>query len=306
MMPKLTICTISYNRPQELLEMLQSLQPQMPYAEVVKEVIILNNGSTDNYDQVEAFIKAHPELLIKYLRSEENLGVARGKTLVLKAAQTPYIMVLDDDAEFDKPGDFQKMVEIMEEPYFVEHNTAIVTIGIWYHATRERQINAFPHKNYEVYKHKPRFLTSYFLGGGSIVRKDALEAVDYYRHDIMYGMEEYDLGYRLINAGYTLGYDDAVRMWHKESPYGRVTSNEKNALMWHNKARIVWIFFPKIYFYTTSIMWGIRYLAKTNFDIKGWWQNIKKIKQTINNTPREPIGQQGMEYIKAVGTRLWY
>ncbi len=302
----LSIVAISYNRPQELLELLQSLLPQYPYEDIVREVIILNNGSTVDYSAVAAFVNQHPELLIQYHHSDENLGVAKGKTWVLKKAQAPYIMVIDDDAEFNKPGDFRKIAAILEKPFFKENNTAIVTIGIYYHSTKERQINAFPHKQYEQYKSKPYFLTSYFLGGGSVVRKEAIAAVDYYRHAIMYGMEEYDLGYRLINAGYTLGYDDDVLVWHKESPLGRVSSNEKHALMWHNKARIVWIFFPKLYYYTTNLMWGLRYLLKSKGDIKGWWNNIRKIKKTIAATPREPIQEKGLQYIKKVGTRLWY
>lgn len=306
MAPKLTICTISYNRPQELLEMLHSLIPQLPYADVVKEVIILNNGSTEDYSQIEFFVQSHPELLITYQKSDTNLGVSKGKSLVLRKASTPYIMVLDDDAEFDHPGDFKKMVEIMEKPFFVENNTAIVTIGIWYHSTRERQINAFPHKKYEEYKDKPYFLSSYFLGGGSIVRKDAVEKVGYYKHDILYGMEEYDLGYRLLNAGYTLGYDDAVRMWHKESPMGRVAPKEKQALMWHNKARIVWSFLPKKYFYTTNILWGARYLLKTKLDWSGFIANCKKIKHMKNNTPREEVSPEVLRYLKSVEARLWY
>lgn len=304
--PKLSIVVISYNRPQELLELLESLLVQYPYQDVVKEVIILNNGSTDDYANAELFIQQHPQLLIQYHKSTVNLGVAKGKTWVLEKASAPYIMVIDDDAEFNQPGDLKKIAAILEKPYFIENNTAIVTIGIYYHSTRQRQINAFPHKQYEQYKDKPYFLTSYFLGGGSVVRKEAVEKVNYYRHAIMYGMEEYDLGYRLIDAGYTLGYDDDVLVWHKESPLGRVSDNEKLALMWHNKARIMWIFFPKLYYYTTSFMWGLRYLVKTKGDMEGWVKNIKKLKNTISKTPREPINGNALAYIKRVGTRLWY
>lgn len=304
--PTLSIVAISHNRPQELLELLQSLLVQYPYEDVVKEVIILNNGSTADYSKVASFVAEHPELLIQYSTVNENLGVAKGKTWVLERASAPYIMVVDDDAEFNKPGDLKKIAGILEKPFFVENNTAIVTVGIYYHSTRQRQINAFPHKNYKEFKDKPYFLTSFFLGGGSVVKKEAVAKVDYYRHEILYGMEEYDLGYRLIHAGYTLGYDDEVLVWHKESPLGRVSSNEKLALMWHNKARIMWIFFPALYYHTTSLLWGIRYLIKTKGDFKGWWQTIKKIKNTIKETPREPINEAGLQYINRVDSRLWY
>lgn len=306
MQPNLAICVITFNRTDNIIALIHSVLQQEDYEQSVVEFLILNNGSNIDYSAVETLIAAHPRLKIKYIYSDVNLGVPGGRNHLMKLATAPYILIIDDDVEFSKSDDLKRLNTLFEDPYFVENNVGIIALNVHYFANNQPQINAFPHKQYEAYKDKPRFLTGHFIGAANLNKRSAVIDAGYYGEGIFYGMEEYELSFKLIEKGYTIAYDNAVTILHKESPEGRIESNAKHAMMWHNKAMVFWRFLPKMYFYTTNVMWGLRYLLKTKFDFSGWWQNVKKIKHTISHTPREPINAKGMEYIKAVGARLWY
>lgn len=304
--PNLSICAISYNRCQELLDMLKSLKKLNHYAEIVKECIIMNNASTENYEPVRTFVNTHPELRINFIDANINWGVSRGKSKVMKLATGKYLLVVDDDVEFNDENDLLRFANLFNKQQYIDNNTAIINVGIFYHSTKERQITAFPHKKVSKYINKEWFLTSHFIGAAAIFRKDVAEQLNYYRHDIIYGSEEYDIGYRAIDLGYSIAYDGSITVWHKESPKGRVTPNEKQALMWHNKTRIVWSFLPIKYFYTTFILWGLRYLLKSKFDFNGFFKTAKAILKMTKETPRSPLNSNAIKYLSSVEARLWY
>jgi glycosyltransferase involved in cell wall biosynthesis len=55
----LSLIIITYNRPDDLLELLQSLRKEADITPL-KEVLILNNASTVSYEKAENFIAEEP------------------------------------------------------------------------------------------------------------------------------------------------------------------------------------------------------------------------------------------------------
>lgn len=96
---QISLIIISYNRPADLLELLQSLQQQADQSGL-REVLILNNASTVSYSSIETFIQANPAIPIRYIVSEENLGVSRGRNRLMQEAAGEWLLVLDDDIVF--------------------------------------------------------------------------------------------------------------------------------------------------------------------------------------------------------------
>jgi GT2 family glycosyltransferase len=82
---KVSVIIITYNRPADLLELLQSLTSQNDLGKL-GEVLVLNNASTVPYTNVESFIGEHPELKIQYIISNENLGISRGRNKLMQMA----------------------------------------------------------------------------------------------------------------------------------------------------------------------------------------------------------------------------
>lgn len=306
MQPTISILIITYNRVADTLALLENLKSQIGLNQFVGEILLLNNASTISYKKIEYFVQFNPNMVIEYISHSENLGVAGGRNFLIQKAKFPYLLVLDDDVEFLNNNAIENISKLWEQIQFKENNTAVITLNIHYFDTKQAQVTAFPHKNYQEYKNKPWFLTYYFIGAAHIMRKDLFEKTGFYPEDFFYGMEEYDLSYRILNAGYSLGYDNSVIVLHKESPLGRVPNKEKLGMMWFNKCKVAWRYLPNKYFYSTAIMWSIQYLKKTKFDLRGFFKTWRKILNISKSTPSNKISENALAYLRKVNARLWY
>lgn len=301
----LSLIIITYNRPDDLLELLQSLRKEADITPL-KEVLILNNASTVSYEKAESFIAENPDLKINYILSSENLGVSRGRNKLMAMAGGELLLVLDDDIVFHSIDSLSKIAGVFEKDFFRQANTGIITFRVIYYETKEQQQTALPHKRFEEYRDKPVFLTSYFTGCSHVLKKEVLAKTGLYPEDFFYGMEEYDLSYRIIKAGYTLGYDNAVTFEHKESPKGRQPNYQKLASQWVNKSKVARRYLPFIYYLTTMLGWSWEYLKKAGGHwgtyFKSWGEALK-----VGFTEkRNPVGKEALTYLKKVKARLWY
>ncbi len=301
----ISLLIITFNRPDDLLDLLTSLRKQQDISSL-KEVLILNNASTTPYTAVEAFISSNPDLKINYMLSDENLGVSRGRNKLMSIATGEQLLVLDDDMLFCQPDDLQKIATVFDKPFFTAANTGVITFRVIYHETKQQQKTALPHKKFEEYKDKPMFLTSYFTGCAHLLQKKVLQDTGLYPEDFFYGMEEYDLSYRITKAGYSLGYDNIVTLEHKESPRGRQPNYQKLASQWVNKSKVAYRYLPFIYYLTTMIAWSMEYARKA----KGHWGRFfscwgKALKIPFKEK-RNYVGNKAMQYLRSVKARLWY
>lgn len=303
--PSLSILIITYNRCDDCLALLKNLEGQHQVNEFAGEILLLNNNSSDSYQPVLDFIR-NSLLPIKYIQHQENLGVAGGRNFLIERAQFPYLLVLDDDVEFDRPDAIRTIAGLWNKEIYQKNNTAVITLNIHYYETRERQRNALPHKNYKEYKDKDCFLTYYFTGAAHLMKKELFEKTGYYPQDFFYGMEEYDLSYRIVDAGYTLAYDSSVLVWHKESALGRMPNREKLKMMWYNKSVVAWKYLPEKFYHSTARMWGLYYLRHSGFDLKGFFENRKKITTIPKKVDRRPISTKALAYLYKVKARLSY
>lgn len=304
-MKPLAFILITYNRPDDTLELLKNLAQLDRAAELIEEIVLVNNASTTDYTIVEEYLAANRHLPIKYHFSSENLGVARGRNLAIGLSSAPILIMLDDDAVLQNKDALIQLINEYEKQD-TEKPKAIISFKVLYYDTLEMQKNAFPHKNFDKYCSRPFFETYYYAGGAHAIKREALEKVGSYPTDFFYGMEEYDLSYRLLAAGYTIAYSSAIVMLHKESPLGRKPRQEKLREMWVNKAKVAWRYLPKKYFYSTAFMWSLQYLKTTGFDLRGFlrgWQQISKISGTEK---RSPLSEQTIKQLKKVEARLWY
>jgi len=305
-MKPLDLLIITYNRPEDTLALLHSLANQKDTQQYLNEVFLLNNASSVSYQIVEDFIKHHIHLPINYISHHENLGVAGGRNFLISKAQAPYLFFLDDDVVFDDEYAVQNAASIFKKQRYIENNTGIITCDIRYFSDRSRQVSAFPHKDLNAYKDKDWFLTYYFTGAAHIIKNEVFAQTGLYPPDFFYGMEEYDLSYRVLNAGFTLGYDNSILILHKESKEGRVSNTQKTGMMWCNKSKVAWRYLPKKYYYSTAFMWGLHYLKKTSFDLKGFFKCLVKVMQISKSEKQTPISEKSLHYLKENHARLWY
>jgi GT2 family glycosyltransferase len=296
---------ITYNRPEDMLELLKNIVQLDKSEELVEEVIVVNNASTADYTAIEKYVQSIKHLKINYILSPENLGVARGRNFAIQKSTAPILIMLDDDAILQNKDCLEQLVQEFKTNN-TERPKAIVSFKVLYYETLQMQKNALPHKQFNTYKDKSFFETYFYAGGAHAIRRHVLNEIGSYPEDFFYGMEEYDLSYRILDKGYSIVYSDKIVMLHKESPLGRKPKAEKLMMMWVNKSKVAWRYLPKKYFYTTAILWSFYYLLTSGGHLKGYITGWGKIVQIPKTVQRNKVKKETLSYLKTLHARLWY
>lgn len=302
----ISIVIITYNRPADLLELVKNICT-LDHKQLLHEVIIVNNNSTTDYDEAEKAMANCKDVQFNYLKLSENLGVSRGRNYAIQQSSSPILLFIDDDAVFQDrdalPHVHSMFATQTESP---ERPVGIAAFKVLYYATHQMQQNAFPHKNFSQKRELHSFNTYYFSGCAHAIHRSVFDHVGYYPESFFYGMEEYDLSYRTLDAGFRIVYNDDVVVLHKESPQGRLPGKDKLRGMWVNKSIVAWKYLPKKYFRTTSLLWSFEYLQKTRFDIRGFMKGWKQVKHIPTQERRSPVSDATLQYLEAVDARLHY
>jgi GT2 family glycosyltransferase len=301
---QLSIVIITYNRSGDMLALAKNIT-ELDHLDLLAEVIVVNNRSSESYTEVEHFITENAAVPFRYFRTEENLGVSKGRNYAIQQSSAPILLFLDDDALFQNKNALFQTVTIFDEDADTDRKTGIAAFKVYYHSTLELQETAFPHKQFDKRKTWHHFDTYYFAGCAHAIRKEVFQNIGYYPENFFYGMEEYDLSYRSLNAGYKIIYDDRVVVLHKESPLGRLTNKEKLRGMWVNKATVAWKYLPVEYFYSTSLLWSFHYLKNT-WHVAGWIKGWMELFRIPANEKRNALSEKCLAYLKKVKARLWY
>jgi GT2 family glycosyltransferase len=302
----ISIIIITYNRPQDCLELITDISRLNDVREALTDVIVINNASTVDYCAVKTFIEQNPHIPFRYKDAPANLGVAGGRNYAAGFAQGDLLVFVDDDVLLADKAILQKIIASFDKKLSHGRETGAVSFKVLYHSNGEMQVNAFPHKQFNKFKDKPAFLTSYYVGCAHAIKKQAWLQAGNYPEDFFYGMEEYDLSYRILNAGYAIQYEASVVILHKESPLGRKPVAEKLKMQWVNKSKVAWRYLPKRYFYTTALLWSIEYFRKAGFHGGPYFSAWRKIVRIPWAEKRTPVSGATLSYLKNVGARLWY
>ena len=301
-MNKIAIIIITYNRPADMLALAMNMEKLSSKKELLEEIIIVNNNSTESYDAVKSFIQENPSTPFKLIESKENLGVSRGRNFAIEQSKAPILVLIDDDAEFQDTDALKRINEaVIENPL-----AGILAMKILYFQNSQFQLNAFPHKSFEKRKHLQSFETYYFAGCGNIIVKEAFDIAGPFPTDFFYGMEEYDLSYRILDAGYTIKYIADIVLLHKESPEGRQTKSDKLRGMWVNKTKVAWRYLPMPCYFTTAIMWSMFFLLNSKFDLIGFINGWLAIVTIPFKEKRNKVSKLSQEYLNKVEARILY
>jgi GT2 family glycosyltransferase len=285
-----------------MLALAMNIEKLSSKKELLEEVIIVNNNSTESYDAVKSFIQENPSTPFKLIESKENLGVSRGRNFAIEQSKAPILVLIDDDAEFQDTDALKRINEaVIENPH-----AGILAMKILYFQNSQFQLNAFPHKSFEKRKHLQSFETYYFAGCGNIIVKEAFDIAGPFPTDFFYGMEEYDLSYRILDAGYTIKYIANIVLLHKESPEGRQTKSDKLRGMWVNKTKVAWRYLPMPCYFTTAIMWSMFFLLNSKFDLIGFINGWLAIVTIPFKEKRNKVSKLSQEYLNKVEARILF
>lgn len=106
----LSIIIPAYNEEKTIAELLQRVLDADLGKGIGRELIVVNDCSTDSTGRiVEAFIAAHPDAPITYLKHDRNQGKGMAVRTGIQAVTGDYVVMQDADLELD-PNDFAKML----------------------------------------------------------------------------------------------------------------------------------------------------------------------------------------------------
>jgi len=108
---KLSIIVPAYNEEKTIWSVLEKLRSVELIAGFQKEIVVVNDSSTDNTESVaKRFIEENPLLEISYSRHEYNQGKGAALHTGIKKATGDYVIVQDADLEYD-PQEFNILLK---------------------------------------------------------------------------------------------------------------------------------------------------------------------------------------------------
>lgn len=94
--PRISVAVSTYQRAGALPRLIESLERQtLPLHEF--EVVVADNGATDDTAAVLDRLRATTPLQLRVVRAERNRGPAAGRNLAWRAARAPLVAFTDDD-----------------------------------------------------------------------------------------------------------------------------------------------------------------------------------------------------------------
>jgi len=182
LIPKISVVTACFNHGKYIGEMIESVLNQT-FQKL--ELIIVNDGSTDNTRQILDEIK-HEKIVVLHT---EHLGPSHARNTAIKNARAQIILNLDAD---DKIA-----FDLLEKGYNVlseDHNIGIVYTNCRYFGTKTGNMRN------GVYSIKG-MLSGNKIVSAAFFRKEDWEKTGGYSERFIYGLEDWDLWLSIIELG---------------------------------------------------------------------------------------------------------
>jgi glycosyltransferase involved in cell wall biosynthesis len=117
MINKLSILIPAYNEEETIISILNQVLAVELRDNVQKEIIIVNDCSTDQtVEKVEEFIKRHTEVDIQLLSQDKNKGKGAAINRAIQECSGDYLIVQDADLEYD-PQEYNQLLK----PVFMDN-----------------------------------------------------------------------------------------------------------------------------------------------------------------------------------------
>ena len=237
-----SIITINYNGLKDTCELIDSL----PLEDKSIEVIVVDNASKE--DEASIIASRYPQ--VKVIRSEQNLGFAGGNNLGIKAALGRYLFFINNDTILrHQTSDIRHLVSRLETDdkigmvcpkiRFAWENHPIQFAGytpLSLYTMRNRSIGFGETDKGQYDTAHP---TPYAHGAAMMVKREALEKVGLMPECYFLYYEELDWSMMFTRAGFSIWYEPACTIYHKESQATGQNSPLKTYYLTHNRLLFV-------------------------------------------------------------------
>lgn len=291
-----SILIITYKRENELLETLKCFNG---YSGKMLEILILDNNQTNNLEQKISNIFSKENIRIKYYNDGKNYGVCLGRNYLIQKASGDILITLDDDIEIKEDIN---MFILKIEKYFENEKIGCLAFKIINYYTQKQLRHEIPHGNKKINFDK-NLKTYYFIGAGHAIRKKIYSLIGDYPKDLgIYGGEERDLAFRILESGYEILYTVDLLIYHKVALGGRLKVKQKNFYMYRNYLIVFNKYMPNLYCISANFIWSIYYIFKLN----GKLTEVKETLKLLKKVEKRTISNETLKKIKEMKGRVFY
>lgn len=277
-------------------------------ASAIQQVALAVNGRQDvefilvdnNPDTIDRSTLLAPFTRWQYVKLGYNKGVSARNDGAF-ASRGTFILFIDDDTFLTPVG----ALEVYEKDFADHPKVAIVTARIVDHHTGETLRATFPHTDKCRDKDKP-FKTFRFQATGFAIRLSAFQKIGPWSEEFFYGLEELEYAYRVLNAGYEILYEPAIRALEHNHPGGRRPKRAVQEMNLTNKMIISFKYMPVLYLPINFVLFSAYMLilnrGRLNV-IRSFWSFLKWA--AGNAGERQPLTPAARSYIHACGGQIW-
>lgn len=257
-MPALTIVIVSYNSAAVLGKLLA------PLAGHGMDITVVDNGSLD---QSQSIARGFPGVQVI---ESGNIGYGRAANLGFRAAQTPYVLLINPDVVISRES-IGAMLALAES----DPSVGIVSGQMFYREGGQKHYG----KSYDFTGNAA--YVEWVVGALMLIRRDALDRVGMFDENIFLFYEETDLCKRFLKAGYKIAVAKDAEAEHEEGGSSSPSIRVLKIKAWHaawSKSYFHRKHSPALVYFEKSISKIIRSLTKVitatsrEARIKNWYE----------------------------------
>lgn len=218
----LTIIILTHNGNGLTMRCVESVAPLLEKRDDIC-LIIVDNGSAESIDPIIKEKNFSWAERIKVVTLDKNSGVAAGRNVGLKLANSKYILLLDNDTIVPENA-IDDLLDVMETnpeygliaPCLVSPQGEIQKSFKPFPGIFEKIKNVIGAKNTASPTHSSHDVLQpfYVIGACQLFRHSVLQKIGFLDEKIFFGPEDADFCMRVRNAGYIVAYIPNVRIVH--------------------------------------------------------------------------------------------
>lgn len=224
---------LTWNSENYIGTCLDSLSTSLGCEANKNEVIIVDNGSSDNTLDILDSLKKRVPFVLKVISLDKNMGTTFPRNLAIKQARGQYLCVMDSDVEIFQ-GVLEKLISNMDS----NPSVGLSVPKLMYPSGNlQKSTDAFPtilrkvyryfflkqienRENQESEKTIPEYI-DYAISALWLLRRETIDQVGLLDENIFYSPEDVDYCLRLWKKGLKILYDPTVSAVHHTQEISR-------------------------------------------------------------------------------------
>lgn len=293
---RFSVVVLTYARDQILADTLRRLHDCLGQRDDYEVVLVDNNAERGTRETL-----LDPFAHRQYLFSGFNKGV-HARNDGFDAARGEIIVLLDDDVLVETP----EMLDLFAARFDEDDRLGAITVRKHVRGETRRRVDLIPHTRKDVDLTQP-FLTFRFVGGCVAFRTACLREVGGFLPDFFYGLEEIELSYRIIDAGWRIRYDPAISCEELEHPAGRDAKKRVQTQRLANKYIISYLRmpFPEVLVNAALFTPYLLMRQRGQASVTGAVRKFLDWRKRDNRPHRKAISRETAAYIRECGGSVW-